>query len=130
MSDAHAALIKGGLAALLGVVVSCARADAASAGAERVMTIGCRIQVTADGGAIRLEARARSRASVTGRYRFDVRKSGASGSSQNSQSGDFNLDANQEEILSTTFLGVTDADRYQARLVLDSNFGSVSCVSP
>ena len=94
------------------------------------MAIGCRIQVTADGEAIRIEAVASSREDVNGRYRFDIQKNSASGTSHNIQSGDFNLEANREEVLSTTFLGASDADHYQAKLVLDSSSGSVSCVSP
>jgi hypothetical protein len=130
MSDAHTASIKGLLATVLGLVVFCARADAAPAEAERIMAIGCRIQVTADGGAIRLEAMAHSRTNVSGQYRFDVRKDGESGSSHNVQSGKFTLEAGREDVLSTSLLGGSDADRYQAKLVLDSNSGSVSCVSP
>jgi hypothetical protein len=130
MSDVRTALIKGLTTAILGVVVFCVRADASPAKVERVMAIGCRIRVTADGEAIRIEAVASSREDVNGRYRFDIRKSGASGTSHNTQSGNFNLEANREEVLSTTVLGVSEADHYQARLVLDSNSGSVSCVSP
>ena len=94
------------------------------------MAIGCRIRVTADGEAIRIEAVATSREDVNGRYRFDIQKISASGTSHNVQSGNFNLEANREEVLSTTLLGASDADHFQAKLVLDSNSGSVSCVSP
>jgi hypothetical protein len=130
MPDVRTVLIKGLLTAALGLVVSCARADARPAKVERVMAIGCRIRVTADGEAIRIEAVASSRANVSGHYRFEINKSSASGTSHNTQSGDFNLEANREEALSTIFLGASDADRYQAKLVLNSNSGSVSCVSP
>jgi hypothetical protein len=130
MPDVRTVLIKGLLTAVLGLVVSCAWADATLAKNERVMAIGCRIRVTADGEAIRIEAVAHSREDVNGRYLFDVRKSGASGTSDNIQSGEFNLEANREKILSTTFLGGSDAGHFQAKLVLDSNSGSVSCVSP
>jgi hypothetical protein len=115
---------------VLGLVVFCTRADAAPAEAERVMAIGCRIGVTADGGAIRIEALAHSRTDATGHYRFDVRKDGASGTSQNVQSGDFSLQADREKILSTTILGVSEADHYQAKLLIVSSSGSVSCISP
>jgi hypothetical protein len=94
------------------------------------MVIGCRIRVTADGEAIRIEAVATSREDVNGRYRFDIRKISTSGTSLNTQSGNFNLEANREEVLSTTLLGASDADHFQAKLVLDSSSGSVSCVSP
>ena len=130
MSDEPTGLIltKGLMAAVL-ALVSGARADA-SAEVERVMAIGCRIRVTADGEAIRIEAVATSREDVNGHYRFDIRKISTSGTSLNTQSGNFNLEANREEVLSTTLLGASDADHFQAKLVLDSNSGSVSCVSP
>jgi hypothetical protein len=67
---------------------------------------------------------------LNGRYRFDIQKISASGSSHNIQSGNFSLEADREEILSTTFLGASDANHYQAKLVLDSSSGSISCVSP
>jgi len=94
------------------------------------MAIGCRIEVKADGEAIRIDAMARSREDLNGRYRFDIQKISASGTSHNTQSGNFSLAADREAILSTTFLGISDANHYQAKLVLDSNSGSISCVSP
>ena len=130
MPDVRTVLIKGLVTAVLALVVSCAWADATPAKVERVMAIGCRIRVTAEGEAIRIEAVAHSREDVNGGYRFDVRKNGASGTSDNIQSGEFNLEADREKILSTTFLGASDADHFQAKLVLNSSSGSVSCVSP
>jgi hypothetical protein len=130
MPDVRTVLIKGLLTAVLVLVVSCVQADATPAKVERVMVIGCRIRVTAEGEAIRIEAVAHSREDVNGGYRFDVRKNGASGTSDNIQSGEFNLEADREKILSTTFLGASDADHFQAKLVLNSSSGSVSCVSP
>ena len=130
MPEVRTALIKGLVIAVLGVVVSCARTDAASADFEQVMAVGCRIRVTAEGEAIRIEAVATSREDVNGNYRLDIQKNSASGTSHNIQSGKFSLEANKEEVLSTTFLGVSDAGHFQARLVIDSNSGSVSCSSP
>ena len=130
MPEACTALIKGIAIAVLGVVVSCARTDAASADVEQVMAVGCRIRVTAEGEAIRIEAVATSREDVNGNYRLDIRKNSPSGASHNTQSGKFSLEANKEEVLSTTFLGASDAGHFQARLVIDSNSGSVSCSSP
>jgi hypothetical protein len=130
MPEVRTVLIKGLLIAVLGFVVSCAQANALPAKVERVMAIGCRIRVTADGEAVRIEAVANSREDVKGSYRFDIRKISASGTSLNTQSGNFNLEANREEVLSTTLLGASDAGHFQAKLVLDSNSGSVSCVSP
>ena len=130
MPDVRTVLIKGFFTAALGFGVSCAQANATPAKVERVMAIGCRIRVTADGEAIRIEAVANSREDVKGRYRFDIRKISADGASLNTQSGNFNLEANREEVLSTTLLGASDAGHFHAKLVLDSSSGSVSCVSP
>ena len=129
MPDVRTALTKAIATAVLGFVC-CVRADATPADVGQVMAIGCRIRVTADGEAIRIEAVATSREDVNGRYRFDIRKISTSGTSLNTQSGNFNLEANREEVLSTTLLGASDADHFQAKLVLDSSSGSVSCVSP
>jgi curli production assembly/transport CsgH protein len=124
------ALIRGLATAALGFVVFCARADAAPAKVGQVMAVKCRIRVTAEGEAIRIEAVANSLEEVSGRYRFDIRKDSASGISNNIQSGEFSLAADREQVLSTTFLGASDAGHFQARLVLDAGSGSVSCVSP
>ena len=137
MPEVRAALVKGLAIAVLGVVASGVRTDA-SAKVEQVMSqvmsqvlaVGCRIRVTAEGEAIRIEAVATSREDVSGNYRLDIQKSSASGSSYNTQSGKFSLEANKEEVLSTTFLGVSDAGHFHAKLVIDSNSGSVSCSSP
>src|SRR5271163_2744954 len=130
MPDVRTVLIKRLLTAALGFVVSCAQANATPAKVERVMAIGCRIRVTADGETIRIEAVATSREDVNGRYRFDIAKNSASGTSHNIQSGNLNLEANREEVLTTTFLGASDAEHFQAKLVLDSSSGRVSCVAP
>jgi len=130
MSKARTALIKELIVAALGIVVFCARADAMPVKVGQIMAVTCRIRVTAEGEAIRIEAVANSLTEVNGRYRLDVEKNGASGISRNTQSGEFSLEADSEQILSTTFLGASDRGHFQAKLVLDSSSGSVSCVSP
>jgi hypothetical protein len=130
MSKAQAVLIRGVTSAVLGLVVLYARADATPAKVGQVMAVECRIRVTAEGNAIRIDAVANSRREASGRYRLDIRKASASGTSDNTQSGEFNLEANSEKILSTTFLGASDAGHFEAKLVLDSDSGSVSCISP
>ena len=77
-----------------------------------------------------VEAVARSRNNASGHYRFEVNKNSASGTSHNIQSGEFNLETNREDVLTTTYLDASASGHYQAKLVLDSNSGSVSCVSP
>jgi hypothetical protein len=130
MSDEHTALIKGFLTVVLGLVASCARADGTPAEAERVMAIGCRIEVATVGEAVRIAAMASSRKNASGQYRFEVDKNSASGTSHNIQSGEFSLEPGREDVLTTTYLDASASGHYQAKLVLDSSSGSVSCVSP
>lgn len=130
MLQLRTALIRGLAVAALGCVVFCAGADATPAKVGQVMAVKCRIRVTAEGEAIRIEAVANSLDKVNGRYRLDIRKDSASGISRNVQSGEFSLEADREQVLSTTFLGASDAGHFQAKLVLDSSSGSVSCVTP
>ena len=129
MSKTRTVLINGIVIAVLNVVISSAWAGV-PANVGQVMAIGCRIQVTAEGDAIRIEAVATSREDATGNYRLDVQKRSRNGASHNAQSGRFDIEADQEKILSTTFLGASDADHFQAKLVIQSNSGSVSCVAP
>jgi hypothetical protein len=92
--------------------------------------IGCHIRVTQGDVTVRVEAVAGSRENLNGQYRFDLLKSDAAGTSHNVQSGAFDLKADTEDILTTTFLDVSALGHYQARLVLDTSYGRVSCVSP
>lgn len=102
-----------------------------SSAAEPTMTIGCHIRVTPQNSALRLEAVAKGRQAATGSYRFEVFKQSPTGTSQNAQSGEFHLDADREEILTTIVLDGSALGHYRARLTLDSQeFGAVSCISP
>jgi hypothetical protein len=129
MPDMLAACVKAlGLAVLcLVVLLTWTRAFAES---EQAVMIGCHIRVTLGDVTVRLEAVAGSRKNLSGRYRFVLLKSDAAGTSHNVQSGAFNLKADTEDVLTTTFLDVSALGHYQAKLVLDTSSGSVSCVSP
>jgi hypothetical protein len=129
MPDERTVLIRAATIAHF-AVASCTWVNASPAKVERVMAVVCRIEVTAEGEAVRIEAVAKSRDDASGSYRLDIEKNSASGRSHNVQRGKFNLEADSEQVLSTTLLGASDAGHFQARLVLDSNSGSVSCVSP
>ena len=108
----------------------CARAQTSPA-AEPKMTIGCQIRVTPQNDMLRLEAVANGRGSATGTYRFEIFKQSSTGTSQNVQSGAFELEADRDAILTTVVLDGSARGNYRARLILDSKeFGSVSCVSP
>jgi hypothetical protein len=97
---------------------------------EEAVMIGCHIRVTLGDVTVRLEAVAGSRKNLNGRYRFELLKSDAAGTGHNVQSGAFNLKADTEDVLTATFLDVSALGHYQAKLVLDTGSGSVSCVSP
>ena len=95
------------------------------------MIIGCKILVTPQNDMLRLEAVANGRGSATGTYRFEIFKQSSTGTSQNVQSGAFELEADRDAILTTVVLDGSARGNYRARLILDSKeFGSVSCVSP
>ena len=119
-----------GFCVAVGFFPNCTRAQLSSA-AEPKMTIGCQIRVTSQNDMLRLEAVANGPGSATGTYRLDVLKQSPSGTSQNVQSGAFELDADRDAILTTVVLDGSARGHYRARLTLDTKeFGSVSCVSP
>ena len=119
-----------GFAIAVGFFPICTRAQTSPA-AEPKMIIGCKILVTPQNDMLRLEAVANGRRAATGTYRFEILKQSSTGTSQNVQSGAFELDADRDSILTTVVLDGSARGNYRARLILDSKeFGSVSCVSP
>ena len=102
-----------------------------SSAAEPIMTIGCQIRATPQSDMLRLEAVANARKAADGNYRFEIFKQSSTGTSQNVQSGAFNVGADRDEILTTVVLDGSAMGHYRARLILESEeFGSVSCVAP
>jgi hypothetical protein len=120
-----AALVKG-----VASVVVLAWTSPTSADAERTMAIGCQIRVAPRQDAVRLDAIAIGRRSTRGQYRLEVFKESPAGTSQNVQSGAFSLEADQEAFLTTVVLDGSALGHYRARLILQSDFGNSSCVSP
>lgn len=92
--------------------------------------IDCQIHKTVQSGVLRLDAIVGSRASSQGLYRFNVVKNASSGSSQNVQSGEFALERGQSSILTTVVLDDSAVGHYTATLVIESQSGSITCVSP
>jgi hypothetical protein len=92
--------------------------------------VECAIHVQPGGDFLRLEAIVRSDGPVRGQYELAVFKESATGTTQNHQSGAFELTAAPEAILTTVILDRPTIGHYQARLTLDSNFGRISCTSP
>ncbi len=87
----------------------------------------CEIRVTAVPGGVKLQPVASAGLSVSGTYEF-VATSRADGSTSNSsQSGTFDLDADTEHVLSSTILGMSDGRSYEAHLTLWSDDQDVVC---
>jgi hypothetical protein len=97
---------------------------------KQAMPIDCQIRATPQEGAVRLDAVASGRKETSGQYRFEILKRSSTGSSQNVQSGAFSLLADREAVLTTVILDGSALGHYRAKLILDSDFGTVSCVSP
>ena len=92
--------------------------------------IECAIRTAPQSGYVKIEAVARSASPTSGRYRFLVDKQSDTGRSSNTQSGSFVLQAGQEQVLTTIVLDGSAADHYRAKLMLDSDHGSLTCTAP
>jgi hypothetical protein len=92
--------------------------------------IECAIRARPNSDFLRLEAIVRSDTPVTGQYNLAVFKQSPTGTSQNDQSGAFELTAGSERVLTTIVLDRSAIDHYRAQLSLESNRGNVSCTSP
>jgi hypothetical protein len=121
-SKARAALVKGFLA-VSGFILA-----TQSFGTE--MTMVCHIHAIEQHGMLRLEAVATAQEPVRGQYRFEVLKQSSSGTSQNVQSGAFDLQPNRDNLLTTVTLDGSAFGHYQAKLTLGTDTGSVTCGSP
>ncbi|HEU4660659.1 MAG TPA: curli-like amyloid fiber formation chaperone CsgH [Pseudolabrys sp.] len=122
-----------GFAVLSGLPVCVGASSGFGAPAQHgtaAMSLECQIRAEPANGYLRLQAIARSNEQVSGRYRLLVSKNSASGSSQNVQSGSFNLTSGRERVLSTVVLDGSAIGHYHAQLSLDSDQGRVSCSSP
>lgn len=92
--------------------------------------VKCEIRVQPDKDLLRLEAIVHSDGPVHGQYDLAVLKQSVAGTTQNHQSGTFELTNAPEGILTTVILDRPAIGHYQARLTLDSNFGRITCTSP
>ena len=92
--------------------------------------IECVIRAQPDSDFLRLEAVIRSDTAVSGKYNFVVAKHSSTGSSNNTQSGTFALKHGPEQVLTTLILDRSAIGNYRAELSLQSDRGSLSCVSP
>ena len=95
--------------------------------AEGSDAVRCEIRTMAVSGGVQLEPVASASAPIAGTYEF-VATSRADGSrSSTSQSGTFDLEVEEEQVLSSTTLGVSDGRSYEAHLTLRSDDQNVLC---
>lgn len=92
--------------------------------------IECAIRTMPQSGYVRIDAVAKSIRVASGHYRFLIDKQSDSGTSSNTQSGSFALDAGQERVLTTVVLDQSAAGHYRAELTLESNLGRLTCTAP
>jgi hypothetical protein len=92
--------------------------------------LACSIRVMEQPGALRLEAVVRASKAVAGRYVFGVMKQSSTGTSQNSQSGDFSVKAGGEQVVTSVVLDASARGHYSAKLSLDWKQGRNSCQAP
>ena len=97
---------------------------------EPAAVIECSIRVTPERNLLRLDAIARGRQPAQGHYRFEIAKNSSTGTSNNVQSGAYSLKDDRQTIITTAFLDGSALGHYRAKLIMETDFGSVSCVSP
>lgn len=121
------------VSAILGLVLGLGSLSAAGATGPTTMVstnLNCLIRAEPSDGFLRLQAIVRAGQSTSGRYRLSVSKHSASGTSENLQSGTFNVAAHGERILTTVVLDRSAVGHYRAALSIESDLGKVSCSSP
>jgi len=87
------------------------------------MNLQCGIRATDKGGLIQLAPWARASETVRGRYTMSVSKSSSSGSTENRQSGEAELRAGEEQVLSVAAINAEPGAKLSARLDVQTEFG-------
>ncbi|WP_158808183.1 curli-like amyloid fiber formation chaperone CsgH [Beijerinckia sp. L45] len=90
----------------------------------------CQIHASLGENGLSLEAIVVSKAPLSGDYKLMTSKESGSGSSQNIQSGVFQLAAGGRKTLATIVLDTSAVDHYQATLLLNWDGGRKTCKSP
>ena len=93
--------------------------------AQASIDVNCEIRTTKVPGGVRLEGVVFARKPATGEYEFGVSMSGGGGTSNSSQSGDFELDARQESVVGEVMLGGGGSSK--AHLTVRWDGGKASC---
>jgi hypothetical protein len=102
----------------------------AVAGEGPAPRLGCDIRSESKDGFLQLTAVVRSKDPVSGQYNLIVHKHSKTGSSENAQSGAFELTSERERVLTTTLLDHSAFGHYRAELSVRTTIGRVSCSSP
>ncbi|WP_353646775.1 curli-like amyloid fiber formation chaperone CsgH [Mesorhizobium sp. WSM2239] len=110
---------------LLGLGAAAIAAGAGQAGSESE-PVRCEIRAETSGGMTTLEGVVRADKAVSGSYRFRVKSSGASGSSNIDQGGAFTAAPASPETLGSVMLGSRGA-RYDASLTVTVNGKKIEC---
>jgi hypothetical protein len=92
--------------------------------------IECVIRAQPEKDFVRLQAVVRSETPIAGQYNFVIAKQSSTGSSSNTQSGTFALQAGAEKVLTTLVLDRSAIGHYRAELSLQSDRGRFTCTSP
>jgi hypothetical protein len=98
--------------------------------ARDVMGISCNIEALSIDDLLRIDAVVRTQVAAAGRYQLSIIKVSPSGTSQNAQSGTFDLKSATAAVLTSVILDSSAVGQYRATLTIESDQGSVSCVSP
>ncbi len=115
------------MAFIAGVGTATKTAVAAEGAAPR---LECDIRSEPKDGFLRLTAIVRSKEPLSGQYNLVVSKHSETGSSENAQSGAFELISERERVLTTTLLDHSAVGHYHAELSVRTTIGRVSCSSP
>ncbi|HEX2255437.1 MAG TPA: curli-like amyloid fiber formation chaperone CsgH [Afifellaceae bacterium] len=91
--------------------------------------VRCEVRATAIPGGVRLKGSVASDKALAGSYALRVEKRGSGGSSSNMQSGEFEVAAGAEEIVSEVGLGLERGASYRAELTVRWPGGEAACVS-
>lgn len=93
-------------------------------------SINCSLRAKKVGVLFVFQGVATSQVNVSGRYEVIIRKKNNAGISQNIQQGTFALQPGTESILTTVAMEAEAEGHVSASMMLDTNFGRMTCLFP
>lgn len=99
----------------------------AAATASPPALASCEIRAIETSGNLRLESVVYGAPGDTGSYAMSFERSGAGGTSEVQQGGDFVIDETGEAVVSVTEVNRSGRDRFHARMTVEDYSGSYSC---